>query len=84
MNMNEVVGACLSLLVIVIVAYMGPGIGEQVRTAMPINATGDFAGTTTGADIWSSGIGIISIVVTVIFVAIAIKALKGIQGNQND
>lgn len=83
-NMNDLVGLAIGLLVITIVAYMGPGIGEQVSTAMPVNKTGDFANTTTGADVWTSGMGIIGIVVTVIFVAVAIKALKGIQGNSNE
>ncbi|WP_292379363.1 hypothetical protein [Methanosarcina sp. UBA289] len=55
-----------------------------MSTAMPINKTGDFASTTTGADIWNSGMGIIGIVVTVIMVAVAIKALKGIQVGNND
>jgi hypothetical protein len=81
--MNELVGLAVGLLVVVIIAYLGPGIGEQVSTAMPINASGDFANATTGAEIWTSGFGIIGIVVTVIFVAVAIKALKGIQGNNN-
>ncbi len=82
--MNELLGLTIGLMVITIVAYLGPGIGEKVSTAMPINKTGDFASTTTGADIWNSGMGIIGIVVTVIMVAVAIKALKGIQVGNND
>lgn len=82
-NMNELVGLAVGLLVVVIIAYLGPGIGEQVSTAMPVNQSGDFANATTGAEIWTSGFGIIGIVVTVIFVAVAIKALKGIQGGSN-
>lgn len=57
---------------------------SSVSTAMPINQSGDFADATSGAEIWSSGFGIIGIVVTVIFVAVAIKALKGIQGNNQN
>lgn len=80
-NMNDLIGLAIGLLTITIVAYLGPGVGEQVSTAMPINQSGDFANVTTGADVWTSGMGIIGIVVTVIFVAVAIKALKGIQSN---
>lgn len=79
-NMSELVGMVVSLLTLVIVFYMGPGIGEKVSTAMPINKTGDFANTTTGASVWNNGVNIVGIVVLVTFVALAIRSLKGIQG----
>lgn len=78
-SMNDLVGLCVSLLIIVVIAYLGPGLGEQISTAMPVNASGDFANATTGADVWTSGFGLVSIVVLVIFIAVAVKALKGIQ-----
>ncbi|MCE5295188.1 MAG: hypothetical protein LLF94_11330 [Chlamydiales bacterium] len=83
-NMNELVGLAVGLLTLTIVLYLGPGVGEMVSKTMPINESGDFADVTTGAEVWTSGVGILGIVVTVIFVAVAIKALKGIQGNSNE
>lgn len=83
-SMNELVGLCVSLLIIVVIAYLGPGLGEEISTAMPVNESGDFANATTGADIWTSGFNLVGIVVLVIFIAVAVRALKGIQGGNGD
>lgn len=79
-NMNELVGFAIGLMIVMIIAYMGAGMGEKVQTALPVNASGDFASATTGAEIWTNGFSIVSIVVIVIAIAMAIRSLKGIQG----
>jgi hypothetical protein len=63
--------------------YLGPGIGDQVSTALPIDKTGDFANATTGASVWTSSASIISIVVLVGFVGVIIRSLRGVSGNNN-
>jgi len=83
-NMNELVGMCVGLLIIVIIAYLGPGMGEEIATVMPINQSGEFANATSGADVWTSGFNIVTIVVLIIFIAVAIRALKGINGGQGN
>lgn len=74
-----VVGGAISLLILVVIFYLGPGLGEEIGTALPICATGDFADATTGADIWNSNASIISVVVIIIFISLAIKALYTLQ-----
>lgn len=80
-SMNEIVGAMISLLTVVVIMYLGPGIGQQVSTALPINASGDFANSTTGADVWTSSSAIISVVILVGFVGLILRSLKGVSGN---
>lgn len=79
-SMSEIIGLCLSLMVLMVICYIGPGIGSKVQTALPYNKTGDFANSATGASIWSNSVSIMGIVVLVTFVALAIRSLKGIQG----
>lgn len=79
-SLNEIVGMMVSLLTVVIVMYLGPGIGSQVSTALPINASGDFANSTTGADVWTSASAIVSVVVLVGFVGVILRSLKGVAG----
>ena len=82
--MSEIVGLCVGLMVIMIVCYIGPGIGSKVQTALPYNKTGDFANSATGASVWSNSINIVGIVVLVTFVALAIRSLKGIQDGNGE
>ncbi len=83
-TMTELVGMCVGLLTLVIIFYLGPGIGEKVSQAMPVNKSGDFANATTGASVWNNGVNIVGVVVLVTFVALAIRSLKGIQGGNQE
>jgi len=76
---EEITAFCLGLLTLVVVTYLAPGLGESMSQSLPVNESGDFAGAATGADVWSSGISIISAVVVIAAVAIAIRALKGLK-----
>ena len=78
-DMDKTVGAMISLMIMAVVAYLGPGIGQQIATVLPINESGDFASSKTGADIWNAGVGIVIGVVTIIFAAMAIKSLYGLR-----
>lgn len=80
-SMNEIIGMMITLMTVVIVMYLGPGIGQQVSTALPINKTGDFANATTGASVWNSASSIIAVVILVGFVGVILRSLKGISGN---
>lgn len=80
--MTKVVGATISLLVMVVILYLGPGIGENISEALPICATGEFADSTTGADVWTSSVGIVGVVVLIIFVSYAIKAVMGLKDRE--
>ena len=77
--LTKVVGSAISLMIILVIFYLGPGLGENISDAMPICATGDFADATTGAEVWSSGASIMSVVVIIAFIAIAIKELYNLQ-----
>lgn len=80
--MTKVVGATISLLVMVVILYLGPGIGENIAEALPINASGDFADATTGADVWTSSVGIVGVVILIIFVSYAIKAVMSLKDKE--
>jgi len=77
--MEEIIAFCMGLLTLIVICSLGPGLGESLSSAVPINASGDFAGAATGADVWSSGLSIISAVIVIAAVAIAIRALKGLK-----
>ena len=78
-TMDNIVGAMISLMIILVVAYLGPGLGQEVATILPINASGDFASVTTGAEIWESAIGILSVVIVIVLIAMAIKSLYDLK-----
>lgn len=80
--MSKVVAGAISLLILVVIFYLGPGLGEEISTALPINASGDFADATTGADVWTSGVAIVTVVVIIIFISLAINALYGLRGGE--
>jgi len=80
--MEKVVGALISLLGIVVIMYLGPGIGEAIDDALPICATGDFADATTGADVWTSNVAIVSVVILIVIVSYAIMALAGLRSEK--
>ena len=80
---QKLVGFGIGLLTLVVILYLGPGIGEQVSTALPVNQTGDFAGATTGAAVWTNGTSVMGIVVIVALLAIVIKSLLGMRGGKN-
>jgi hypothetical protein len=82
-TMQELVGMSVGLLTLMICLYLGPGIGDKISTAVPVNKSGDFANATTGASVWNSGVSILGVVVLVSFVALAIRSLKGIQGGND-
>ncbi len=77
--MSTVVAGAISLLILVVIFYLGPGLGEEISRALPVNATGDFADATTGADVWTSGVAIVTVVVIIIFISLAINALYGLR-----
>lgn len=77
--MSKVVAGAISLLILVVIFYLGPGLGEEVGSALPICATGDFAGAPTGASVWTSGANIIKVVVIIGFISLAIAALYGLK-----
>jgi hypothetical protein len=76
---EEITAFCMGLLTIVVVLYLGPGLGESMSTSLPINESGDFANATTGASVWTSGVAILGAVIVIAAVAIAIRALKGLK-----
>lgn len=76
---EEISAFCMGLLTVVVILYLGPGLGESMSTSLPINESGDFGGATTGADIWTSGVAILGAVIVIAAVAIAIRALKGLK-----
>ncbi len=77
--MEEITAFCFGLLSVVVILYLGPGLGESMSTSLPINASGDFAAATTGADVWVKGVAILGAVIVIAAVAIAIRALKGLK-----
>jgi len=76
---EEISAFCMGLLTVVVILYLGPGLGESMSTSLPINESGDFGTATTGADIWTSGVAILGAVIVIAAVAIAIRALKGLK-----
>ncbi|MCK9575355.1 MAG: hypothetical protein M0R51_05310 [Clostridia bacterium] len=76
---EEISAFCMGLLTILVILYLGPGLGESMSTSLPINESGDFASATTGADVWTSGVAILGAVIVIAAVAIAIRALKGLK-----
>jgi len=77
--MQTTISYAIGLMVIMVIAYVGPGLGEEISTAMPINADGDFASATTGAEIWGSNITILSVVILIVFISLAIKSIMGMS-----
>jgi len=82
--MKTVVSYAVSLMVVMVIAYVGPGLGESISTAMPVNASGDFADATKGAEIWGSNITILSVVILIVFISLAIKSIMGMSGKGED
>lgn len=78
-DMQKLVGFSISLLIMVVIFYLGPGIGEQISTALPICSTGDFADVTTGAEVWDAGTGITVVVVIIVLVGLGIKAMYNLK-----
>lgn len=78
-DLQKVVGGAISLMIILVIFYLGPGLGENISDALPICSTGDFADVTTGAEVWGSGASIMSVVVIISFISIAIGALYRMQ-----
>jgi hypothetical protein len=79
-DMQKVIGLAIGLMIITVVFYLGPGVGEEVSSALPINATGDFATAPTGAEVWTSGATMMKIVVIIVFIGVAIGALFKLKG----
>jgi hypothetical protein len=71
-------------MIITVVFYLGPGVGEEVSSALPINASGDFADAPTGAEVWTSGATMMKIVVIIVFIGVAIAALFRLKGSGNE
>lgn len=69
-------------MILVVIMYLGPGIGESVSQAVPINESGDFAGATNGADIWSAGTSLFVVVITIVVLSVALKSIFKLRGNQ--
>jgi hypothetical protein len=76
---EELTAFCMGLLTIVVVLYLGPGLGESMATSLPVDPSGDFGSATTGADVWTAGVAILGAVIVIAAVAIAIRALKGLK-----
>jgi uncharacterized membrane protein len=74
-DMQKVIGLAVGLLIVVVIFYLAPGMGEEVSTALPINASGDFATAPTGAEVWTSGATLMKVVIIVVFIGVAIGAL---------
>ena len=83
-NLNQMISIVIGLMVIVVVAYLTTGVGEQVSTALPINESGDVASVTTGAEILETNMAIVSITILIIIIAVGIGAIRGLQGRGND
>lgn len=82
-GIQSLIGAAIGLLVITIVVMLGPGVGSQVETALPVDASSDFANetivATSGADVWGTNVAIISIAVLITIIAVAIKRLNDMR-----
>jgi hypothetical protein len=79
-DMQKVIGLAIGLLIVVVIFYLAPGVGEEVSTALPINASGDFASAPTGAEVWTSGATMMKVVVIIVFIGVAIGALFKLKG----
>lgn len=82
-TIDEVIAFIGGLLVVVVYMYLGPGIGQEISTAMPINQTGDFAGAKTGGDIWTSNTSLISVVLLMALIGLAITGIKNFKRSKN-
>ena len=82
-DMQKVIGLAIGLMIITVVFYLGPGVGEQVSTALPINGSGGFASAPTGAEVWTSGATMMKIVVIIVFIGVAIAALFKLKSGGN-
>ncbi|MDD5498830.1 MAG: hypothetical protein PHI10_05040 [Dehalococcoidales bacterium] len=76
-TMDTVIAYSVGLMVVMVIMYVGPGLGEEISAAMPINASGDFADATTGAEIWGSNAKILGVVILIVFISLAIKSIMG-------
>ncbi len=79
-TMDTVVAYSLSLMVVMVIMYVGPGLGEEISTALPLCSTGDFSDVTTGAELWGSNVKILGVVILIVFIALAIKSIMGMTG----
>lgn len=75
----------MEMLILVVLLYLGPGIGSEVATALPVCSTGDFGTTTytTGASVWATFTKLIGIVVLINMIALGISGLQDLRGNDN-
>ena len=80
-DMTKLVGFSISLLILVVVFYLGPGIGEEISTALPVCSTGDFADVTTGAEVWDAGTGLTVVVVIILLVGLGLGALYKLKND---
>jgi len=80
-GLGEQIAAAIGLMTIVIVAYLATGVGEQVSTALPINASGDFAGVTTGAEILDTNMAILSITILIVIIGGAIRTVSKLRSD---
>lgn len=83
-DMQRVIGLAVGLLIVVVIFYLGPGMGEEVSKALPINQTGDFASAPKGSDIWLSGATMIKVVIIITFIGVAIGALFKLRGRGSE
>jgi hypothetical protein len=77
-SMQKALSGLGTLAVMVVLMYVVPGVGDSVSTAIPVNATGDFADVTTGASVYSTGVKMLTVVVLMVFVGYALDALFGL------
>lgn len=78
-SIDKLVTYGVGLLVLVVVIQLGPGIGQEIETSLPINESGSYADATTGADIWNSGTSIMSVVILIVIVSLGIAALYNMK-----
>lgn len=75
-GLEAYIGAAIGLLIITIVFILGPGIGSEVESAIPVNDTSAFADvSTSGADVWDTNTSIISVAILIAVVGTAIGTL---------
>lgn len=82
-GIQELIGAGIGLLVLTIVIMLGPGVGSQVESALPVDPTSHFANetivATSGADVWGTNVAILSIAALISIIAIAIMKLNDMR-----
>lgn len=83
-DMQKVIGLAVGLLIVVVIFYLAPGMGEEVSKALPVNESGDFAGAPTGADVWNSGATLMKVVIIIVFIGVAIGALYKLRSRGGD